>query len=926
MSTSGCVGSVPALLKPDTPYNGQYISGSRYGNPPVERNPNRDDQTHGQLNSELLHRQYNAEIKWRGNLPRKCLSLSGGGVRSALFSLGVLKALSKYHQLDDLDIISSVSGGGYGLGWFYSQVAELVRKEKTYWDGHSDAVFTEASWNELRKRIADQYSGSSFNVFWDAIAGGLTVPGSTHRALGFPLLIVNFDDVPPPSGAHEVYRYRIETAFLGRSDGNFAISDTPNLSELALLIMNSHLPIPIINATAEEPFILVKDSPYRIFEFTPFDYGSVGTGYVTCRDRPSLYKNCSPLPDSEMTIGDAITISGAALDPDIPNYLVEQMRGHLGLGIGRAISTKHFQDEDKLRGSFIRLSDGGFSDNLGAFSLVRRGCSEIIVVDAGEDPNYEFTDYKKLQSLIKYIGGEFKVDDIETFFEERKKQSEQPGQSRITFSTPVMRNGRVSGIPISWQEIIDDPTSSSFRQIQISYIKLSLDKRLSPENWSIFDRWAPIYSLDPTECGNAFPHCPTSNQYSLSSSGRDALMRLGYNHMESLLWQEMESKDLSSAEQTARTSAWLSLERKLLDKLETSWEKVRRFATDSSVRPSRRLAAVEAFLSEFQDHNPYVEKAKILSSEIKNQMKPGSKNYDDSREAGPPVTAGDGTAMMYIPSGSFLMGSTEQEMDDFLSECQTAGAKTCNGSFWPEVALHTVSLHEFYIDTYEVTNGLFEKFINSTGYKTTAENQGWALTFISGESVHPVKQASWRQPDGPNSVLPSNWSKHPVVSVSWHDADAYCHWAGKRLPTEAEWEYAARAGTSSRTWWGSSHPGARQVENLADESGRNSLPAVIEGYYDGYARTAPVGTFESNPWGLYDMMGNVSEWTADWFQIYPRVKSIDPKGPNMGIHKVYRGGSWMSPAPWVRSSYRSQGSPLGSPNMVGFRCAKDVMK
>jgi formylglycine-generating enzyme required for sulfatase activity len=165
-----------------------------------------------------------------------------------------------------------------------------------------------------------------------------------------------------------------------------------------------------------------------------------------------------------------------------------------------------------------------------------------------------------------------------------------------------------------------------------------------------------------------------------------------------------------------------------------------------------------------------------------------------------------------------------------------------------------------------------------------------------------------------------------VVAVSWVDAQAYCRAAGKRLPTEAEFEYALRAGTTTKYWWGQGNPGSRRVENIADEAATNLLKGIMSDYNDGAVRTASVGSYEANPWGLHDMSGNVAEWTADWYDesYYRTSPERNPKGPSSGEARVRRGGSWYDAPDFVRSAYRSRLSPTNRNDLIGFRCAQDL--
>lgn len=274
------------------------------------------------------------------------------------------------------------------------------------------------------------------------------------------------------------------------------------------------------------------------------------------------------------------------------------------------------------------------------------------------------------------------------------------------------------------------------------------------------------------------------------------------------------------------------------------------------------------------------------------------------------ITGMDGAPMVLIPAGEFWMGSPDDDGDK------------------DEHPRHRVGLSAFYLDKFEVTNRRFEQFVRERSHWTTAEQEGkaWALTSAGG--WEEISGAQWRKPEGGDSVFLSNREEYPVVSVSWEDANAYCRWSGKRLPTEAEFEYATRAGTETKYWWGNSDPGGRRVANIADETARRRYPnwTITTGYGDGYVRTAPVGLFDVNPFGLYDMIGNVWEWTADWYgeHYYQGSPPRNPQGPSSGEHRVLRGGSW-GPGPGnARSAHRLRLTPSKRFDDIGFRCAQDV--
>ena len=255
-----------------------------------------------------------------------------------------------------------------------------------------------------------------------------------------------------------------------------------------------------------------------------------------------------------------------------------------------------------------------------------------------------------------------------------------------------------------------------------------------------------------------------------------------------------------------------------------------------------------------------------------------------------------------------------------------------------EEPVRLTELSPFSIDVAAVTNERFARFVEATDYVTDAERFGWSFVFrqfVSQRTSRTVSQAVaqtpwwwqvdgafWRRPEGPDSDVDDRMD-HPVVHVSWNDAQAYCRWAGARLPTEAEWEFAARGGLEQKRYpWGNSlTPDGQHRCNIwqGDFPGRNTVE-------DGYAGTAPARSFEPSGFGLYNTSGNVWEWCADWSSpsFHRRAPRVDPMGPRNGTRRVTRGGSYLCHVSYCnryRVSARSSSTPDSSTGNMGFRIA-----
>jgi formylglycine-generating enzyme len=312
---------------------------------------------------------------------------------------------------------------------------------------------------------------------------------------------------------------------------------------------------------------------------------------------------------------------------------------------------------------------------------------------------------------------------------------------------------------------------------------------------------------------------------------------------------------------------------------------------------------------------------------------------------------GSNSGMVKIPQGDFMMGASDDEGRP------------------DEYPQHKVRVNAFWMDITEVTNAQFREFVEATGYITTAEiKPDWeelkkqllpgtakpdesllhAASLVFSPSSKPValndasqwwtwmKDANWRHPQGKGSDIIGK-DNYPVVHISWDDAMAYCKWAGKRLPTEVEWEWAARGGLENKKYpWGnedieSGKPKANTWQGNFPDHNNN---------WDGFYKNSPVKSFAANGYGLFDMAGNVWEWCSDWYRndAYKKLKnsfSENPKGPETSYDpmeptvpkKVVRGGSFMCNASYCkgyRVTSRMKTSPDTGLEHTGFRCVKDL--
>ena len=281
--------------------------------------------------------------------------------------------------------------------------------------------------------------------------------------------------------------------------------------------------------------------------------------------------------------------------------------------------------------------------------------------------------------------------------------------------------------------------------------------------------------------------------------------------------------------------------------------------------------------------------------------------------------------MVVVPGGSFLMGYEGPLANPFDGEGP----------------VRSVTVSPFLLDVTAVDNDRFRRFVDATGHVTTAERDGWSFVFGPLVPEHlreagvpvpglawwwRIDGAKWDQPEGPGTDLAGR-GDHPVVHISHDDALAYAAWAGRRLPTEAEWEHAARGGLRSATYpWGDDLvPDGRWRANIW----QGEFPVTNTGD-DGYVGTAPVGAFEPNAFGLHQMVGNVWEWTADrWTTDHAPDPVVGPTGPAAGDVYVRRGGSHLCHDSYCnryRVAARDRSHRADTAGHLGFRCAGDLVE
>jgi formylglycine-generating enzyme required for sulfatase activity len=285
--------------------------------------------------------------------------------------------------------------------------------------------------------------------------------------------------------------------------------------------------------------------------------------------------------------------------------------------------------------------------------------------------------------------------------------------------------------------------------------------------------------------------------------------------------------------------------------------------------------------------------------------------------------------MLLLPAQTSSAQDAAEEKAEILATLGMEFASIPGGEFQPADAgggagkPGLITVKGFLLGKTEVTVGQFRRFVEATGYKTEAETGGSSYTVGPEGFWAIVEGASWRSPGY------SQTDAHPVVCISWNDANAFCDWVGGRLPTEMEWEYAAGNGMRHTKYsWGNDDPLERKVGNLADESARAQFGywPLFSGYHDGFLFTSPAGSYPPNDFGLHDMTGNVWEWCANRYDC-PYCDTSFPESqadPSWSTYRATRGGSWDNgPTSWP-GGYRNGNEPGDRNGDNGFRVARDA--
>lgn len=428
---------------------------------------------------------------------------------------------------------------------------------------------------------------------------------------------------------------------------------------------------------------------------------------------------------------------------------------------------------------------------------------------------------------------------------------------------------------------------------------------ITPENESAVHYFQQVLALEP---GNAAAQAGIDQAHqSLIESALAAARDLDFEQAGSILDQAESINASNAAAVTDARQQLQDIARQRSEDLQISvGQAIDAGEFDSAEEQLNELIALGGNEDQVQRLRESLQDARVYGG-----FSPGQTFSDNFASSG-----GQGPTMVVLPAGSFMMGSPDSEP-----------ARVTN-----EGPLHRVTFNRgFALSQTEITVGQFKQFVDATGYRTDAERGGDSTIYDEDSGRLTKSRASWKEAYAGQRADPND----PVIHISWNDASNYTQWLSEqtgrryRLPSEAEFEYALRAGTQSLYWWGDNDP-SDLVENLTGDRdmsrSRRRWNEAFEDYDDGYWGPAPVASFQPNPFGLYDLNGNVKEWVQDcWHDTYVRAPVDGSAWINQGCNsRVIRGGDWTSTPVMSRSAFRITASPDTRGARVGFRIARDL--
>jgi len=563
--------------------------------------------------------------------------------------------------------------------------------------------------------------------------------------------------------------------------------------------------------------------------------------------------------------------------------LVEGLKGkadtdHNGLVQVRELFDYAYQEVKRLtKGVQHPAIEGRYDNGLPLATTLSAEDQKLLGVSKKD---MKFTDYEGLKTRAAY---QSKLEKAWHAVDGIARMEELPSESRLSAITQFLQEFREDNRHRTDADKLADQIKLEAKQSELEQQKqLEVSRARSASQAKLEQSWTSVQSTSQQGDTDPKNRLLALNRF-LQDFPEDNRHRGEAEALADQLRRDAKKKELEQQKQLELSQASAAYQ----TKLEQSWTSVQGAVQQASGDPKNRLSALNRFLQDFPEDNQHRAEAEKLveqiqreakQKELREQKQPEiarAQTYDAGRELDSKltreITGNDGAPMVLIPSGEFVMGSSAAS---------------------DERPIHRVNLDAYYLDVFEVTISRYAKFLE---------------TVTTQQAPH-----QW------NTVKLTEDGDRPVIGVNWSDADAYCRWTEKRLPTEAEWEKAAR-GTDGRKYpWGDEEP-REGMANFSRCCG-----------WSGFGLLAVVGTHQAgkSPYGVFDLAGNVWEWVADWYdpQYYKTSPDRNPTGPSSGRDKVMRGGSWSNRASDLRASIRDKVSPTYRNFSIGFRCAASVRK